>query len=158
GVLPPGFSGTERRRIDFWIPMSSSQRSSLDWTTTWRERWVSIVARVAAAREEQAAREMTTALRTAQPSDLRMWTKSNVSLRPIWADESGNQPAVYQVVRWLTAMAVVVLLIACVNVTNLFLARAFARQREIAVRLALGIERSRLIGLLASEALILATT
>jgi predicted permease len=156
GVLPRGFAGTEHRQIDFWIPMSSSQPSTSDWRTTWRERWLSIVVRVTPGREAEVAREMTMALRNTQPSDMRMWSKSNISLRAIWADESGNQPAAYAVVRWLAGMAVVVLLISCVNVTNLFLSRALARRREIAVRLAMGIDRFRLIKLLMSEAFIIA--
>jgi predicted permease len=60
------------------------------------------------------------------------------------------------IIGFLLALAVVVLLIACANVMNLMLSRARARSREIAVRLAMGAGRTRLVRQLLTESLVIA--
>jgi predicted permease len=155
GVASEGFRGTTLLKPDAWVPMSmlleASPRHSADVFTGRGSVWLLMGGRlkpgVTTAQANAEAAAIGAALERDYPRENR--GKSFVVIPS--AVVPGHIQIVGGFVSLLMAIVGLVLLIACSNVSGMLLARAAGRQREIAVRLAIGAGRGRLIRQLLTE-------
>jgi len=154
GVAPPNFRGLTGR-ADFWLPMMSQDPEMV------KEAWshsFDLVARlkpgVTPERAMQMMPQLGARVDAAYPHPEFKTEHWGAMARPL--DAARVDPRVRRSLLVLLGAVSLVLLIACVNVANLFLVRAAGRRREIALRLAIGAGRGRLVRQLLTESLLLA--
>ena len=167
GVLPAGFTGPNvGQAIDVYVPFGAEPLvrgpfSLLTQRSTW---WLDIMVRM---QPGQTPAEATAALRAIQPQIRAATIPETYSpvMQEAYLREaltlvpaaSGRSPAAERATLFaMLAVVGLVLLIACVNVANLLIARALVRRHEIGVRLALGGSRAQVAALLFGESLLLA--
>ena len=145
GVMPKQFGYPEFAQM--WAPMGASvTKSARD------DRSIDVVARLAPGVTVERARSdiasVGARIAAEHPADFRGWTATATPILQELRADSGPPFLV------LLGASAFVLLIACANLANLMLARASRREREVAVRVALGAGRGRLVRMLMAESMV----
>jgi macrolide transport system ATP-binding/permease protein len=159
GVMPRNFYGTiVGINAEYFVPMMM-QRQVLP-SEDLEERWPTFVHMMGRLKPgvtiAQAQAEMKTLASDFQKEYPTAEKGVGIFVAPVWEAHYGVQDFLRSVLGFLMFVAALVLLIACANVANLLLARATSREREIAIRAALGAGRARLIRQMLIESLLLA--
>ena len=150
GVLPASVQFPAGTQMDLFVPLSVTGPRA----ETRGSRFLSVIGRLKPGVSVEAAntelRELVTRLREAYPNEL---AGRGAAAEPLTETVMGK---VRPVLLILQCTVLLVLLIACANVANLLLAQGATRRQELAIRLALGASRARLIRQMLAESLVLA--
>jgi predicted permease len=162
GVAPAAFQGSQTGlRAQIWIPLVMVGQIVREGEVVFHDRsvpWLLLYGRLKPGVSAQQAR-VETGLQMQQLARLYPDShpgRNEVEITPLWRSRFGANYYLHVLLPMLLAIAAAVLLLACSNVANLLLVRSVSRRREIAVRLAIGASRWRLMRQLLVESALLA--
>jgi predicted permease len=157
GVAESGFAGTELGSpTDIWLPLAMQREVDRDFLTDRRTTWIEIIGRLKpGGTVETAAAGLSAFVARTIPAEPGS-TAARIALLPAGRGGAGIRNELGAALRVLFVLTGLVLLLACVNVASLLVVRTVQREKEIAVRLALGARRAALVRQFLTETLVLA--
>jgi predicted permease len=160
GVAPETFRGTVGGlAFDLWVPLATESGLS-DLTSVYQargKRWLQTIARLSNGKTRSQARAALDAVGQRLAGEFPETNKeTNFTVVPVWESPWGGQALFLPVLRVLAIVSVMLLVLTMANTSNLLLARGLSRQREMALRLAVGCSAGRLARLVLTECLLLA--
>jgi predicted permease len=154
GIAAPGFRHTSDQAFDIWLPLAMYREANPGILGSVGDRifrWLTVVGRlVPGANITQARAEMSILAHQLEHSGSRNGAGFGISLKPSQPSLAGDTYALL-----LIGSVAVLFLIVCANLSNLYLARADVRRKEIVTRLALGAPRCRVLQQLLVESVVL---
>jgi predicted permease len=165
GIAPAGFYGVDRGMApEFWVPLSMAKAIMPDLVTTGedlnnrKDQWLMLNARLKPGVSRAKASVLFNVVKKRLDDAYRKdETKHQaITLQTAGGLIAGSATPAFTLMAVLMVVVGLVLLVACANVANILLARAAGRQKEIAIRLAMGAGRKQLLRQLLIESFMLA--
>ena len=171
GVAPGKFSGLGLNQSAIWVPLTqqpyfaAGSQLLTDFAGNSVRMWGRLRPGFAPKAAEEELRSLAAELHKQHPDEI--WEKENLPSDPggyaksmMIGNRSGtgseSQSELYPVFALVAALGLLILAVACGNLGSLLLARGVAREREIAIRVAVGAGKGRLVRQLFTESLLLA--